>query len=75
MSRTLAVLISLLITGCSQPPKFLADVYDNQDPCQFRHYTGTVKEKTAKMPNWCYGSQGKVNIYDTRGKAIGYTKN
>lgn len=45
------VLIAVTLTGCSTPPRFLAAMYDNNDPCQ-----------RAVMPSWCGAGSGTTAI-------------
>jgi len=53
------IIIALALTGCAQPPKFLADMYDNNDPCQRIDLI-----KTGQYPSYC--GAGKGTRYVTR---------
>ena len=68
--------VAVILTGCGgMPPKFLADFYDAQDPCQLQNIRGsTLDEKVKNMPSFCGASKGRTYIYDNRGKPLGYIK-
>lgn len=51
--KILAITLVLLLTGCAQPPKLLAYLYDSNDPCQ-----RTELIKTGQYPSWCGGGSG-----------------
>lgn len=51
--KTLLVILALALTGCAQPPKFLAAMYDNNDPCQQTHLI-----KTGQYPSFCGAGSG-----------------
>lgn len=56
------IILFLTLTGCSStPPRWLAAMYDNNDPCQTR-----MREPGYKMPSFCGKGRtpGKVIIYD-----------
>jgi hypothetical protein len=42
--------LTVLLTGCAVPPKFLSNYFDGQDPCQ-----SYGKGKDWTRPNWCWG--------------------
>jgi hypothetical protein len=71
-----ALLLSLALVGCAgQPPKFLADFYDAQDPCQLQNIRGaTLDDKAKNMPSWCGASSGRKYIYNNQGARMGYIK-
>ena len=75
--KILVFLVAVTLTGCAgTPPKFLADFYDSQDPCQLQNIRGTtLDEKVANMPSWCGASSGRKYIYNNQGRQVGYTKN
>ena len=51
MKTILMAVIVLNLTACASPPRFLAAMYDNNDPCQQTHLI-----KTGEYPGWCGGS-------------------
>ena len=50
--KTLILLIALALTGCATPPRFLAAMYDNNDPCQSK---GQVNYQ---YPSFCGAGSG-----------------
>ena len=56
-----------VLTGCAQPPKFLADYYNSKDPCQSQNNGGVY-------PSFCGASSGRTTIYNQQNKPIGYVK-
>lgn len=70
MKTLMAITITVAITGCASPPRWLATHFDNMDPCQ----------RVNAQPSWCGASAGRTVIYSTPhqqplGAQIGYTKN
>lgn len=57
--KILIVLMILVLTGCATPPRFLANMYDSNDPCQ-NYYN----KANYQYPNWCGANNGKT--YMTR---------
>lgn len=45
------ILATILLTGCATPPRFLAAMYDNNDPCQ-------VQNNGGNYPSFCGASSG-----------------
>jgi hypothetical protein len=74
--KTLILFVAVTLTGCAgTPPKFLADFYDAQDPCQLQNIRGaTLDQKVANMPSFCGASRGRTYVYDNRGNKVGYIK-
>ena len=67
--KILILLVAVALTGCAgNPPKFLAEFYDRQDPCQLRNNGGN-------FPDFCGASGGRKYIYNNQGRQVGYTKN
>lgn len=58
---------TLLISGCATPPRWLADHYNSQDPCQAR---GRVNYS---LPNFCgaAGAHPPQVIRDSQGRVLG----
>jgi hypothetical protein len=50
-----ALTVNLL--GCATPPRFLANMYDNNDTCQQTHLI-----QTGQYPSWCGASNSKTYI-------------
>jgi hypothetical protein len=75
--KILILFVAVTVTGCAgNPPKFLADFYDGQDPCQLQNIRGaTLDQKVANMPKFCGSSGNRKYIYDNQGARVGYTKN
>ena len=74
MKLFLLIVTSCVLGGCAgNPPRFLAEFYDRQDPCQIRNNGGNY-------PSWCgAGSAGRTVIYATPtnnplGAPVGYIK-
>lgn len=42
------IILFLTLTGCATPPRWLATMYDNNDPCQAR-----FREEGYKRPSFC----------------------
>lgn len=57
--KLVAITLVAVLTGCAQPPKFLAAIYNNNDVCQ-----RTDLIKTGQYPSWCGG--GTTKAYVTR---------
>lgn len=64
MRTILITVIVLNLTACATPPRFLAQMYDNNDPCQQTHLI-----KTGQYPNWC--GSGSGTRYVTRDYTTG----
>ena len=65
------IALTLLLTACATPPRFLAAMYDNNDPCQQTHLI-----KTGQYPSFCGAGSGTRYItrdYQT-GRALTTTK-
>lgn len=75
--RIITFLLAVTLAGCAgNPPKFLADFYDAQDPCQLQNIRGsTLDEKVQNMPSFCGASGKRTYIYNNTGARVGYTKN
>jgi hypothetical protein len=74
--KILILFVAVTLTGCGgMPPKFLADFYDGQDPCQLQNIRGaTLDQKVANMPSFCGASSGRKYIYNNQGARMGYIK-
>lgn len=59
--------LSIVLTGCAQPPRLLAEIYNSNDPCQLRNNGGNY-------PSFCGASGNRITVYNNRDKAIGYVK-
>jgi hypothetical protein len=57
--KTILVVLALTLTGCASPPRFLAAMYDNNDPCQRVELI-----KTGQYPSFC--GRGSGTSYVTR---------
>lgn len=55
--RYIILLLTLALTACAQPPKFLADMYNNNDRCQQTHLI-----KTGQYPQWCGAGSGPTAV-------------
>jgi hypothetical protein len=65
--KILILFVAVTVAGCAQPPKFLAEFYDRQDPCQLRNNGGN-------FPDFCGASSGRKYIYNNQGAKVGYIK-
>ena len=74
--KILILFVAVTLTGCAgNPPKFLADFYDAQDPCQLQNIRGTtLDQKVQNMPSWCGSSGKRTYIYNNQGARLGYIK-
>jgi hypothetical protein len=54
--KIILMAVILTLTGCASPPRFLAAMYDNNDPCQKTHLIAT-----GQYPTWC-GGTGKTYV-------------
>lgn len=54
--KTILVLLTLVLTGCATPPRFLAEMYDNNDPCQSRG------QPNYQYPSYCGAASGKSYV-------------
>lgn len=73
MRLFLLTLTSCILAGCATAPSFLAQTYNNADPCQLQNNGGNY-------PSFCGAGTGRTVIYSTPtanpiGAQIGYTKN
>ena len=50
--KTILVVLALTLTGCAQPPRWLANMYDNNDPCQSKGVANY------QYPSFCGASAG-----------------
>ena len=70
----IAFAITVLLTGCATPPRWLAAHYNSQDMCQQRN------NPDRQLPSFCgAGSAGRTTVYATPtgnpiGREVGYTK-
>jgi hypothetical protein len=62
--KTILMAVILTLSGCASPPRFLATMYNNNDPCQ-----KTQLIATGEYPSWCGGGSG--TRYVTRDYATG----
>jgi starvation-inducible outer membrane lipoprotein len=54
--KILALLaLTMMLSACQTPPRFISQAFNAQDPCQ---YAG--KREGYQLPNWCGASAGKV---------------
>lgn len=51
--RTILMAVIITLTGCASPPRFLAAMYDNNDPCQ-----QTQLITTGQYPSFCGAGSG-----------------
>ena len=51
--KIILMAVILALTGCASPPRFLAAMYDNNDPCQQTHLI-----KTGEYPSFCGAGSG-----------------
>ena len=83
--KTLLLALALTLTGCGQygEPIWLAQMYDNQDPCQSRNWKengGHIdvdrypRGRQSGYPEFCGGGARRSTIYTLDNRAIGYTK-
>jgi hypothetical protein len=70
--RKLIAIALVTLTGCAQPPKWLANYYDQRDPCQTRSELN--RPEGYQMPNWCGAGGNRTVIYNNQGAKIGYIK-
>lgn len=69
--KTIIVLAAILLTGCATPPAFLANHYNNMDPCQAHR---PERAQGYQRPNWCGASNDRVYLYNNAGQPLGYIK-
>jgi hypothetical protein len=73
MMRWFAVFaLTTTLAGCAQPPVWLAQHFDQQDPCQSRAELG--RPAGYQIPTWCGASTNRTYIYNTSNQKIGYIK-
>jgi hypothetical protein len=54
--KAYTLVLVILLSGCASPPRFLAEMYDSNDPCQLRNNGGNY-------PSFCGGgSRGKALV-------------
>lgn len=71
--RTLAVIIvALAVTGCSSAPKLLAEIYDQNDPCQTGSHV--TRPENYQKPQWCGAARSRTVIYNRQNQPIGYLR-
>jgi starvation-inducible outer membrane lipoprotein len=68
----LLLVFSLLLSGCATPPQWLANHFDQQDPCQTRAELGRPLGYTA--PGWCGGSGKRQVYYDMQNRPVGFIR-
>lgn len=51
------IILVLLLTGCATPPRWLANMYDSNDPCQ-NYY----RQANYQYPSWCGAGSGKSYV-------------
>lgn len=68
--KNIILITALLLTGCATPPRWLAHMYDSQDPCQVKNYGGDW----SKIPSYCGSTNNRIYIYDNNSARIGYIK-
>ena len=76
--KYIIIAMTLMLTACAEPPKFLANSYDRNDPCQSRAELNRPKDY--KIPDFC-GASGPLRttknsrmIYDKNNNYIGIIK-
>ena len=47
--KLILLLLTVTLTGCAVPPKFVSHYFDSQDPCQ-----SAGKKKDWVRPDWCW---------------------
>lgn len=52
MRKLIMALLVLSTTACATPPRFLAEMYDNNDPCQSKG------QANYQYPSFCGASNG-----------------
>ena len=57
MKTLITLTLIILLAGCATPPRWLANMYDSNDPCQ-NYY----KVSNYQYPNWCGASSGQKYI-------------
>ena len=69
--KILLMAVILTLTGCASPPRFLAAMYDNNDPCQQTHLIAT-----GQYPSFCGAGSGTryVTRDYTTGRILTVTK-
>ena len=55
MKLLILLVLSLSLTACQTPPRFVSNYFNSNDPCQ---YAG--KREGYQLPNWCGASAGSV---------------
>lgn len=58
----LALILTVLLTGCAQPPRLLADMYNRNDLCQ-NYYN----QANYQYPQWCGAGSGAKYVTRTAG--------
>lgn len=59
--KTIVIVLALFLTGCATPPRFLAAMYDSNDPCQ-----RTELIQTGQYPSFCGASKSTYITRDYR---------
>ena len=57
--RISLIVVSLILSGCANAPKWLAEAYDSQDPCQQRNYY----KQGGQEPRYCGAGSGGTWVY------------
>ena len=69
MKKVLILLAVIQLTGCYNPPRWLANAYDRADLCQDREFSqdgARLKPQGYQAPDYC-GNYGNGPVYVTRG--------
>jgi len=56
MKTILMAVILLNLTACATPPQWLANYYNNNDPCQSRG------QENYQYPSWCGVGSGRTYV-------------
>lgn len=67
-----SLVIALALSGCSStPPRFLANAYNNMDPCQEMR---PERAEGYQRPSWCGAASNRIYVYSNSGQPQGYLK-
>ena len=61
MKILIALLILSSLSGCATPPRFIANYYNSQDPCQ-----SYGKPQGWQRPDWCYTNNNSYLVTTQR---------